>query len=237
VMLSGRAYALGRWADRLGAVVQAFFPGEEGGAAVAAVLAGAVAPSARLPIGVPQQAGGQPSTYLAAPLGHRSEVSSVDPTPLFPFGHGLSYTTFGWSEPTLEGEPVDTGRAAEVPTDGRVRVGCTVTNTGDRAGTEVVQLYLHDPVAQVTRPVIRLIGYARVGLEPGRSARVEFTVPADVTSFTGRAGRRIVEPGDIELRLAASSTDVRQVARVRLVGPERETGPERELVTGVTVSD
>jgi hypothetical protein len=195
-----------------------------------------VNPAGRLPVGIPRHPGGQPTTYLAAPLGHRSEVSSVDPTPLFPFGHGLSYTTFDWSEATLEGEPVDQGRLPEVPTDGSVTVGCTITNTGDRAGSEVVQLYLHDPVAQVVRPVVRLIGYARVDLEPGASTRVGFTVPADVTAFVGRDGRRIVEPGELELRLSASSADPRHCARLRLVGPEREAGPDRELLTGVLVA-
>jgi beta-xylosidase len=134
------------------------------------------------------------------------------------------------------GEPVADGRLPEVPTDGTLTVGCTVTNTGERAGSEVVQLYLHDPVAQVTRPVVRLIGYARLDLEAGASARVTFTVPADVTAFVGRAGTRIVEPGELELRRAASSADVRHTARVRLVGPEREAGPDRELLTGVLIA-
>jgi beta-xylosidase len=110
-----------------------------------------------------------------------------------------------------------------------------VTNTGDRAGTEVVQLYLHDPVAQVTRPVVRLIGYGRVRLEPGETRRVGFGVHADLTSFTGRDGRRVVEPGELELRLAASSVDVRELVRVRLVGPERVVDHQRQLVAPAAV--
>jgi beta-xylosidase len=228
VLLTGRPYALGRYADRVAAIVQAFFPGEEGAAAVAGVLAGRVNPSGHLPVSVPRVSGGQPATYLTPKLGHATEVSTVDPTALYPFGHGLSYTTFDWTEPTTD--------LAVITTDGRVEVGVTVTNTGSRAGTDVVQLYLHDPVAQVTRPVNRLIGYARVPLEPGASARLTFTVHADLSSFTGRAGRRIVEPGDLELRLGASSGDIRHALPVCLTGPERTVDHTRHLVSEARVS-
>ena len=229
VLLTGRTYALGAYVDRLAAIVQAFFPGQEGGPAVAGVLTGRVCPSGRLPIGVPRVPGGQPTTYLAPVLGHRSDVSTADPEPLFPFGYGLSYTTFAWEEPTLH-------ECAEVPTDGSLTLSMVVRNTGERAGTEVVQLYLHDPVAQVTRPVVRLIGYARVPLEPGEARRVTFHVPADLASFTGRDGRRIVEPGDIELRLNASSVDIRHTVTARLTGPVRIVDHNRRLRSDVTLS-
>lgn len=232
VLLSGRPYALGAYADRLAAIVQAFFPGQEGGPAVAGVLSGRLCPSGRLPVSVPRHPGGQPTTYLAPPLGQATEVSTVDPTPLFPFGHGLSYTAFAWEpEPAPDGEPLD------CPTDGAVRVALTVRNAGDRAGVEIVQLYLHDPVAQVTRPVVRLIGYARVALDPGAARRVEFTVPADLSAYTGRDGRRIVEPGDLELRLGASSADIRHTVRVRLHGPERAVGHLRRMTSEVSLAD
>jgi beta-xylosidase len=223
VMLAGRPYALGDYADRLAAIVQGFFPGEEGGPAVAAVLTGQVCPSGRLPVSVPRGAGAQPTTYLAPALGHRSEVSSIDPSPLFPFGHGLSYTDFSWEDVQAD--------ATTVSTDGSLKLGLTVRNTGGHTGAEVVQLYLHDPVAQVTRPVIRLIGYARVTLDPGESQRVTFEVPADLAAFTGREGQRVVEPGEIELRLAASSSDVRHRVRVQLVGAERVVDHRRRLTT------
>ena len=230
VLLTGRPYALGSIVGAgAAAVVQAFFPGQLGGTALARVLSGAVNPSGRLPVSVPRTAGSQPGTYLSAPLGRRTKVSNLDPTPLFAFGHGLSYSTFEWTAGAVRGAP--TWR-----TDSHVRVGLTVTNTSDRAGTDVVQLYLHDPVAQVTRPVVRLIGYARVALEAGRSADVEFDVAADVTSFTGRAGRRIVEPGDIELRLGASSTDIRSVVALDLAGPQRVVNHTRVLTVPVIVA-
>lgn len=232
VSLAGRPYALGPEFDGAAAVVQAFFLGQLGGQALAEVLTGAVDPSGRLPVSVPRDAGGLPSTYLAPPLGRRNKVSSIDPTPAYPFGHGLSYTTFEWSDATVV-EPREDPTAW--PVDGEVRVRITVANTGERAGTEIVQLYLHDPVAQTTRPVVRLIGYTRLPLAPGEAAHVTFGVPADVASFTGLTGQRIVEPGDVELRFGRSSGDVAAALPLRLVGTERQVGYERELLTSVRV--
>ncbi|KQY21825.1 beta-glucosidase [Cellulomonas sp. Root485] len=226
VLLTGRPYAIGPLADDAAAVVQAFFPGQLGGQALAEVLTGAVSPSGRLPVSIPADASGQPGTYLSVPLGRRSGVSSVDPTAAFPFGHGLSYTSFSWSARAT---------SDEWAVDGDAEVEVLVTNTGDRAGADVVQLYLHDPVAQVTRPVVRLVGYARVELEPGQSALVTFAVPADVTAFTGRSGERIVEPGDVELRVARSSVDDSDVLALRLVGDLRTVDHTRRLTTAVSV--
>ncbi|MBD9730709.1 glycoside hydrolase family 3 C-terminal domain-containing protein [Streptomyces sp. H28] len=221
VLLAGRPYALGRAATESAAVVQSFFPGVEGTHAIAGVLAGRVEPSGRLPVSVPRGTGAQPSTYLGARLAQASDVSNIDPTPAFGFGHGLTYTSFDWTDLTVD--------ASQAPTDGEFTLGLTVRNTGGRPGTEVVQLYLHDPVASVVQPVQRLVGYTRVLLEPGQSRRVHVTVPADVASFTGRDGRRIVEPGVLHLRLAASSTDARLTATVTLTGPEREVDHTRRL--------
>ncbi|MFF7406262.1 beta-xylosidase/alpha-l-arabinosidase [Streptomyces murinus] len=229
VLLTGRPYALGRWQGRLAAVVQAFFPGEEGGPALAGVLSGRVNPSGRLPVSVPHRPGGQPWTYLQPPLGLAGEVSNLDPTPLYPFGHGGSYTAFAW-----EGF---TGPGAQIPTDGGYDLSLTVRNTGERAGAEVVQLYLHDPVASVTRPDIRLIGYRRVELAPGEARRLTFRFHTDLSSFPDRTGTRIVEPGELELRLAASSTDVRHRARLRLTGPVRPVGAGRRLRCEVTETE
>jgi beta-xylosidase len=221
VLLAGRPYALGRAVAESAAIVQSFFPGAEGTAAVAGVLSGRTNPSGRLPVSVPRGAGSQPTTYLGARLAHASEVSNIDPTPAFGFGHGLAYTTFEWSDLVVDGK--------EAPTDGEFSLGLTVRNTGERHGTEVVQLYLHDPVASVVQPVQRLIGYTRVPLEAGEERRVRVTVPADLASFTGRDGHRVVEPGDLELRFAASSTDARLTASVTLTGPERRVDHTRRL--------
>ncbi|PRY00897.1 beta-glucosidase family protein [Allonocardiopsis opalescens] len=240
VLLSGRPYALGGLAERAAAVVAAFFPGEEGAAAIAGVLTGRVEPSGRLPVSIPRTPGSQPATYLHAPLAGRSDVSSVDPTPLYPFGHGLGWTSFAFTDLALETasgagvrEPGESGVA--VPTDGSVVVSCTVTNTGGRAGGELVQLYLSDPVASVVRPVRWLAGWTRVHLEPGASARVRFTVHADRTSFTDPRLRRVVEPGRIDVALGRSSGELPLTGSFRLRGPVREPGPDRVLDVPVEV--
>ncbi|MFE1911609.1 beta-xylosidase/alpha-l-arabinosidase [Streptomyces anandii] len=232
VLLTGRPYALGRWDGRLGAAVQAFFPGEEGGPAVAGVLSGRVNPSGRLPVSVPRGPGGQPWTYLQPPLGLAGEVSSLDPTPLYAFGHGGSYTTFVWEDFSGFGDSGDCGAGndvIEIGTDGAYDLSLTVRNTGGREGADVVQLYLHDPVASVTRPDVRLIGYQRVHLAPGEAKRITFRFHADLSAFTGLSGRRVVEPGALELRLAASATEVRHTARLTLTGPVRTVGTDRRL--------
>ena len=229
VLLAGRPYALGRFTGAA-AIVQAFFPGQEGGPALAQVLSGAVNPSGRLPVSVPRHTGAQPATYLGPALAQRTKVSSIDPTALYPFGFGLSYTSFRWEESAVS--------PAELPTDGtaEVSVEVTVRNVGARAGTEVVQVYLHDPVAQVTRPVTALIGYQRVTLDPGASRTVRFTLPTDLFSFTGRAGTRIVEPGRIELRLGPSSRDTPIVLPVELTGPEHVIEGARRMITATEIS-
>ncbi|WP_406693068.1 glycoside hydrolase family 3 N-terminal domain-containing protein [Saccharopolyspora sp. ID03-671] len=229
VVSSGRPYALGALADRVAAVVQVFFPGEAGAAALTGVLTGEVNPSGRLPVSIPATPGGNPGTYLTAPLGAASEVSSLDPTALFPFGHGLSYTDFAYSDLEVSAE--------EVGTDGAVDVACTVTNTGDRDGDEVVQLYLRDPVAQVTRPVRQLAGFARVSVPAGESRRVSFRLHADRTAYAGARGKRIVDPGLIEVHVGGDSANPRLSGEFRLVGEVREVGADRVLDTPVTISE
>jgi beta-xylosidase len=226
-LLTGRPYALGRARDEASAIVQAFFAGEEGATAIAGVLGGRVNPSGRLPVSIPSTPGAQPTTYLAAPLARASDVSNVDPTPAFAFGHGLGYAPIEW-------EPI-AGDAGEIGIDGEVSVTVSVRNTGDRPGSEVVQLYLHDPVASVVRPVQRLIAYSRVALDPGETAAVRFTVPADLASFTGRDGRRIVEPGELVLSAGRSSAELLSAHHVRLTGEVRVVDHTRRLHAGVTV--
>lgn len=227
VMLSGRPYALGSAVERAAAIVQAFFPGEEGASAIAGVLSGRVEPSGRLPVSIPSHAGAQPSTYLAAPLARATQVSNIDPTAAFPFGHGLGYAAATWSD--LECS------AASVPADGEVVLSARLDNAGNRAAVEIVQLYVHDPVASVVRPVQRLIGYRRVVVGAGESVRVSFTVPLDLVAFTGRNGARIVEPGELVLGLGRSSNDIPLSAPVTVTGATRVVGAERALHASVEV--
>jgi beta-xylosidase len=227
VLVTGRPYAIGGVADRLAAIVQAFFPGEEGGQAVAGVLTGRVNPSGKLPVELPRDVGAQPSTYLRSKNAAQHGGSAVDPTPLFAFGHGLSYTTFEYADLELS--------AAEVPTDGTVEVSCTVRNTGPVAGTEVVQLYLGDPVSTVVRPVQWLAGFARAELAPGEAAQVTFRVHADRAAFSGQGLTKIVEPGTITVNLGGSSDDLPLTGSFTLTGPIRTVGIDRVLDTPVSV--
>lgn len=221
VLLAGRPYALGSAPLRASAIVQTFFPGEEGGPAIAGVLSGRVNPSGRLPVSVPATPGSQPTTYLSAPLAQRSAVSNIDPTAAYPFGSGLGYATFEWT--------ADADAPVSIATDGEVTLGLTVHNPSPRAGADVVQLYLHDPVATVVRPVQRLIGFQKVRLEPGATARLEVRVPAALASFTGRAGDRIVEPGELVLGFGRSSGDIPITRTVTLIGPTLSVGVDRPL--------
>nr|WP_307870977.1 glycoside hydrolase family 3 N-terminal domain-containing protein [Micromonospora sp. C51] len=213
VLLTGRPYAIDWALSRCAAVVQTFFPGEEGAGAIAGVLSGRVNPSGRLPVSLPRSAGAQPYSYLHPTLGDGNEVTNLLATPAAPFGHGLSYTTFGYTELTVP---------ATAPTDGALTVSVRVTNTGAVAGDDVVQLYGRDLVASVTRPVAQLLGYQRVHLAPGQSATVTFTVPTTRLAFSDRSLTRVVEPGEVDLwvgtsarrDVAASTTLVGDVAPV-----------------------
>ena len=214
VMITGRPY-VADWAlagpSVPAAVLQTFFPGEEGGTAIARILSGAISPSGRLPVSMPRSAGAQPYSYLHPRLGGPSEITSVDSTPVFPFGYGLTYTSFEHEGLVVEG-PVRAGEEISV----RVRV----RNSGERAGCDVVQLYARDVYASVTRPVAQLLAYERVGLEPGEEAVVHFRVPSSLLGFTSPGGTRIVEAGDVELWVGASCADKETTATLLVEGPD-----------------
>jgi len=226
VVLSGRPYAIA-WAvegaTAPAAVLQAFFPGEEGGRALAAVLAGRVSPSGHLPVSLPRSAGAQPYSYLHPVLGGPNEITSADSTPVMPFGHGLSYTTFERTE--LESD-------TEVAAGGTFAASVRIRNTGERAATDLVQLYARDVHASVTRPVAQLLGYRRVELQPGEEAVVRFAVPTARLAFSDPSMRRIVEPGEIELWVGPSC-DVREAAAsLTITGPVHAvTAADSRLVT------
>ena len=211
VLITGRPYAVGWAMSRCAAVVQAFFPGEEGGGAIAGVLSGRINPSGRLPVSLPRSAGAQPYSYLHPALGEGNEVTNLVSTPAAEFGFGLSYTTFAYADVTVP---------AEVATDAALPVSVRVTNTGTLAGDDVVQLYGRDVVGSVTRPVAQLLGYQRVHLMPGQSATVHFAVPMARLAFTDRSYKRVIEPGEIELWVGTSARRAAE-ARTLLVGPTR----------------
>ena len=227
VLLTGRPYVLDRALDRCAAVVQAFFPGQEGAGAVAGVLSGRVNPSGRLPVSLPRSSGAQPYSYLHPRLGSASAVTAVDTAPVRPFGFGLSYTRFTHSDLRV---PTD-----GVPTGGAFTVSCRVRNDGNRAGADVVQLYGTDVVASVTRPVAVLLGYARVSLEPGETAEVGFDVPTRRLALHDRRMCHVVEPGTVELFVGTSCADPVLRSSVELTGPVHEIGSADRRLVDVTV--
>ena len=229
VVLSGRPYELG-WAvggpAAPDALLQAFFPGEEGGRAIAQVLSGSVAPSGHLPVSLPRSAGAQPFSYLHPKLGGASEITSADSTPVLPFGHGLTYTTF---------DRFDLAADPEAATGGTFLARVRVRNTGERPGTDLVQLYAHDVFASVTRPVAQLVGYARVDLAPGDEAIVEFDVPTARLAFTDRQFDRIVEPGRIDLWVGPSCDERQTSTSITFTGENHNVTPADARLVGVRV--
>lgn len=220
IALTGRPYAIG-WAidgeNRPAAVLQAFFPGEEGAGALAGVIAGRVNPSGRLPVSLPRSAGAQPYSYLHPRLGGPSDVTATDPTPVRPFGFGLSYASFEYDLLAVD-EEVSAGAA--------FRAVVRVTNTGSMAADHVVQLYGHDVTASVTRPEAQLLGFHRLALAAGESAEIAFTVPTQRFAFSDRSMVRIVEPGDVQVWAGAdAATDVTRRATVRITGAAHTLTP------------
>ncbi|MEP6815429.1 MAG: glycoside hydrolase family 3 C-terminal domain-containing protein, partial [Marmoricola sp.] len=206
VLFNGRPLTISEVAASAPAVLEAWFPGIEAGSAVADIVFGKVNPGGKLPVSFPQRLGQVPIYYNHENTGRPCDVTqkyvsryrdlrSCDP--LYPFGFGLSYTTFD-----VSGLQLDRTRMTR---RGAVHVTVTVTNTGARVGDEVVQLYLHDPVASISQPVRRLRGFQRVTLQPGQSKQVGFTIDRSDVGFWDNRGRFVVEPGTIELYAGDSS--------------------------------
>jgi beta-glucosidase len=232
VLVNGRPLALPWIAERVPALLEAWLPGEEGGHAVADVLFGQRSPAGRLPITLPRAVGQVPIHHDHKSGGGRSQMygdyADLPVSPLFPFGHGLSYTRFEYG--ALAVAP------AEASPFERVRVALDVTNAGARAGDEVVQLYLRDPVASVTRPVQQLAGFLRIQLAPGERRRVVFELDPTQLAFYDAALRLVVEPGEIELMAGASAADLRARGGFRIAGKRRELRPA-ELQPGSAWSE
>ncbi|MET8186921.1 glycoside hydrolase family 3 N-terminal domain-containing protein [Streptomyces sp. NPDC005246] len=216
VLVNGRPLVLGDWLESATAVLEAWHPGIEAGHAVADVLFGAVNPGGKLPVTFPRTVGQIPLYYNRESTGRPydparpeekfvSKYLDLADGPRFPFGYGLSYTTFAVSRPQLSQESI----AREALERGEtVEVSLTVTNTGDRAGDEVVQLYVHDVAASIAQPVRRLRGFERVTLEPGRSTTVSFRLGAQDLGFwtNDPAGTFTIERGRTDVYTGTSST-------------------------------
>ncbi|MFI5210474.1 MAG: glycoside hydrolase family 3 C-terminal domain-containing protein, partial [Gemmatimonadales bacterium] len=201
VLIGGSAITMASWLDSVAAVLDAWYPGEEGGPAIADVLFGDYNPAGRLPITFPRAEGQLPLYYDHEPTGRGDDYVDLTGLPLFPFGHGLSYTTFRYSGLTIEPATIDSA--------GTARVQCLVKNTGTRAGDEVVQLYLHALFTSVARPVLELKGFRRIHLEPGEEQEVAFTLGPDELRMMNREFTWRVEPGPVRVLIGASSRDLR----------------------------
>jgi beta-glucosidase len=214
VLMSGRPLAIPGVVEAVPAVVEAWLAGSQAGHAIADVLFGDHNPSGKLPISFPRHVGQLPLSYNhkstgrptlpSTPSVYWSHYTDAPNEPLFPFGFGLSYTTFTYSEPRLS--------ATEIARDGELRVSVTLTNSGPRAGAEVVQLYVRDLVGSVTRPVMELKGFQKVALAAGEAREVVFTLrPSDLAFYTA-AARFEPEPGAFKVFVGGSSRDVKEAS-------------------------
>jgi len=201
VLVGGSGITMSSWIDRVGGVVDAWYAGEQGGNAVADVLFGDANPAGRLPITFPMDEGQLPLYYNHKPTGRGDDYVDLTGMPLFPFGFGLSYTTFEYANLAIEPAAIDAA--------GSATVRCTVKNTGARAGDEVVQLYVRDVLASMARPVMELKGFERVALAPGESKTVAFTLGRDQLKMLDRDMKWVVEPGVFRIMVGSSSKDIR----------------------------
>jgi beta-glucosidase-like glycosyl hydrolase len=237
VVAMARPQGLAAVIERLPAVLTCYYGGPYQGAALADALFGIANPAGKLPVTLPRHAGQVPihhgqrwgSGYRRTQADIHKGYLDMPSTPLFPFGHGLSYTTFEYGPLQLDRDTVDTG--------GQVRASVTVSNTGDRGGTEIVQLYAADTATGVTLPAQQLAGFARVELEPGKSKTVQFAVPLSVLAYTGITGEIVMEPGPVELSAGSSSDDIRSTARFTVTSETHViTGEERAFLSSATIS-
>jgi beta-glucosidase len=226
IIIDGRPLSISWIAQHIPAIIHAWLPGEEGGNAIADVLFGDFNPGGRLPISVPKAAGQIPVYYNRKPSSFGDYVS-MDSKPLFPFGHGLSYTEFKYSN--LKINP------AKVPPAGKIVISVDIMNTGSRRGDEVIQLYLRDAVASVSRPVKELKGFKRVTLRPNEKKTLTFTLSTDQLAFYDKDMRFVVEPGVFEVMIGSSSDDIRLTAEFDVEGTEKEVLGYRTFFTETKV--
>ena len=204
VLLNGKAYSIGRLAEQTQGILEGWYLGQETGNAIAGVLFGDVNPSGHLPVSFARNVGQLPVYYYKKPAARRGYVFD-DNSALYPFGFGLSYTTFSYSKPVVD--------HAEIAASGKAMVSVTVSNTGSRAGDEVVQMYIHHPVSSVVQPVIALRGFKRVHIDAGKSETVTFEVGPDELSILNAQMKGVVEPGPVDVLIGANSAET---AGVRL---------------------
>jgi len=231
VLINGRPLSVPWIAEHVPAIMEAWLPGEEGGAAVAEVLFGDANPGGKLPITFPRSVGQVPIYYGHRPSGGRSnwygDYVELSASPLFPFGHGLSYTHFEFENLRIQPQ--------QVPAEGEVEISLDVRNAGERSGDEVVQLYTHTPSSHVTRPVKELKGFKRVRLAAGEKRTVTFTLAVSQLGFYDRSMQFVVEPGTIEVMVGSSSDDVRLTGEFEVTGETTDVSAIKTYFSRVDV--
>ena len=231
VLITGRPYVLDSVSAKADAVLEAWLPGEEGGAAIAETLFGEANPGGKLAMSFPRHGGQMPLYYYQKPSGGKSNwyinYVDVDASPLYPFGHGLSYTRFAYSDFSVS--------RAEARAGETVAVSVQVKNIGGAAGDEVVQLYVCDEYASIPRPVKELKGYVRLPLEPGQSRTVTFHLPVNQLAFYDEDLALVVEAGKFKIMVGSSSDDIRAEGAFEVVGEKKAQVKERVFVCPVEV--
>ncbi len=216
VLVHGQPASIPGLVNHVPAILDAWYLGQEAGTAVAEALFGDINPGGKLPVTIARHVGQVPLFYNHKPSARRGYLFETT-DPLFAFGYGLSYTTFRYANLRLSEN--------RIPVDGRTTVLVDVTNTGSRAGDEVVQLYVRDLVSRATRPVLELRGFSRVPLAAGETRTIRFEVGPEHLAYHDPALRRVVEPGQFALMIGGSSADLQQV--ILDVGPALEAAPDR----------
>jgi beta-glucosidase len=229
VLTNGRPYTLPWISEHIPALLVAWLPAEQGGAAIADALFGDINPGGKLPVSFPRHVGQLPLYYNHKPSGGRThwqgQYVEMSAEPIYPFGYGLSYTQFKYTDLYITPQQVDT--------TGAVQVSFIITNIGQQAGDEVVQLYVSDPIASVTRPVIALKGFIRLTLQPQEHKTVIFNLDARHLAFYDRHMCYQVEPGNIQIGVGSSSEDIRLRGSFEIAGQSAEV--EQVFFTQVTV--
>jgi beta-xylosidase len=236
VVSMGGPYALASVIDKLPAVLTDYYGGPHQAVALADAIFGVTNPGGKLPFTIPRHVGQVPIHYAQKwGSGYRRTKDDIHKgyldmpsTPLFSFGHGLNYTSFEYGPLKLASDSVDV--------NGELRASLSVTNSGKRRGTEIVQLYAADTATGVTLPAQQLVGFARVDVEPGASKSVTFVVPMSLLAYTGISGDVVIEPGPVEVSVGSSSSDIRSSARFTVTGKTRVIkGEDRAFLSVATV--
>jgi len=227
VLINGRPLSVTWLEEKVPAIVEGWLPGEEGGKAVADVLFGDHNPGGKLPITIPKNVGQSPLHYRRKPISKERHYVFTANEPLYPFGFGLSYTEFEYSNLNITPQKVNPAS--------RVEVSCTVKNSGDVAGKEIVQLYTRDEYASMTRPERELKGFAKVKLDPGKKKRLTFSLPTELLSFYDKDMNLVVEPGRFKIMIGSSSEDIRLKGNFEIVGKQKEVVGSRKYFSDTKI--